>query len=106
MADTASSRWSWSRIVILGVAILELVQWLFHLPWLFLRPLSEIPTSGFPALMLFAVLVIFPILAVWGAFLAIKGQQLRRAALLVSVQPAVAVLSVIALALSVMIHGF
>ena len=56
--------------------------------------------------MLLAVLVIFPILAVWGAFLAIKGQQLRRAALLVSVQPAVAVLSVIALALSVMIHGF
>ncbi len=106
MADTASSKWSWSRIVILGVAILELVQWLFHLPYLFLRPLSEIPTSGLPALMLLAVLVIFPILAGWGAFLAIKGQQLRRAALLVSVQPTVSLLSVIALALSVMFHGY
>ena len=106
MADTASGTWSISRIVILGVAILELVQWLFYLPSLLLRPLSEIPTSGFPALMLLAVLVIYPILAAWGAFLAIKGRDLRRAALLVSVQPAVFVLSVIAFSLSVMMHGF
>jgi len=106
VADTASSRWSWSRIVILGVAILELVQWLFHLLALFVQPLSEIPTSGFPALMLLAVLVLFPILAAWGAWLAIKGRQLGRAALLVSVQPAVSLLSVIALALSVTFHGY
>jgi hypothetical protein len=106
VTETASTSWSFSRIVILGVAILELVQWLFYLPSLFLRPLSEIPTSGFPALMLFAVLVIFPILAAWGAWLAIKGRDLRRAALLVSVQPAVFVLSVLAFALSVSIHGF
>ena len=56
--------------------------------------------------MLLAVLVIFPILAAWGAYLAIKGRDLRRAALLVSVQPAVSLLSVITLALSVMIHGY
>lgn len=106
MAETAPNRWSFARVVILAVAILELVQWLFYLPALFLRPLSEIPTSGYPALMLLAALVIFPILAAWGAYLAIKGRQLGRAALLVSVQPVVFVLSVIVFALSVMMDGF
>jgi threonine/homoserine/homoserine lactone efflux protein len=106
VADTASSRWSWSRIVILGVAILELVQWLFSLLALFVQPLSEIPTSGFPALMLLLGLVVFPILAAWGATLAIKGQQLRRAALLVAVQPVVSVLIMVAFALTVMMGGF
>jgi hypothetical protein len=106
METAEAGRWSISRIVILGVAILELVQWLFYLPSLFLRPLSEIPTSGFPALMLLLVLVVYPILAAWGAWLAVKGRDLRRAALLVSVQPVVFVLSVIAFGLSVMTHGF
>ena len=104
MAETASSTWSISRIVILGVAILELVQWLSYLPSLFFR--SEIPTSGFPALMLLLALLVFPILAAWGGYLAIRGRDLRRAALLVSVQPVVFVLTVIAFALGVMIHGF
>ena len=106
MAEAASSRWSISRIVILGVAILELVQWLFSLLALFVRPLSEIPTVGLPALILFLGLVIYPILAVWGAWLAVKGRDLRRAALLVSAQPVVFVLSVIAFALSVTMDGF
>jgi hypothetical protein len=103
--EAAPSKWSISRIVILGVAILELVQWLFSLLALYVQPLSEIPTS-FPALMLLLGLVIFPILAAWGAWLAIKGRDLRRAALLVAVQPAISILSVIAFALAVMIHGF
>lgn len=106
MDVSKSGRWSVSRIVILGVAILELVQWLFYLPTLFLLPLSAIPTSGYPALMALVVLVVFPILAAWGAWLAIKGRDLRRAALLVSVQPVVFVLSVIAFALSVTMDGF
>ncbi len=105
MTDTASSRWSFARIVILGVAVLELVQWLFYLPSLFQLPLSAIPTSGYPALMLLAALVVFPILAAWGAYLAIKGRQLGRAALLVSVQPVVFVLTVIAFTI-VMMDGF
>ena len=104
METVKAGRWSIGRIVILGVAVLELMQWLFNLLSLFFR--SEIPTSGFPALILLLGLVIYPILAAWGATLAIKGRDLRRAALLVSVQPAVSVLSVLAFALSVMIHGF
>ena len=104
MAETAPSTWSLSRVAILGVAILELVQWLFNLLSLFFR--SEIPTSGFPALILLLGLVIYPILAAWGATLAIKGRDLLRAALLVSVQPAIFILTVIAFALGVMMHAF
>jgi hypothetical protein len=105
VAETAPSTWTISRIVILGVAILELVQWLFSLLAVFVQPPSEIPT-GVPALMLLLGLVIFPILAAWGAWLAIKGRDLRRAALLVAVQPAVSVLSMIAFAIAVTMGGF
>jgi hypothetical protein len=106
MPTAATGSWSISRIVILGVAILELAQWLFSLLAVFVQPLSQIPTSGIPALVLLLGLVIYPILAAWGAWLAIKGQQLGRAALLVAVQPVVSVLIMVAFALSVTMHGF
>ena len=49
------------------------------------------------------MVVIFPVLAVWGGTLAIKGQNLRRAGWLVAVQPIVLVVGAIAFVASVTI---
>jgi hypothetical protein len=77
-----------------------------YLPSLFLRPLSEIPTGGVPGLLMLCILVVFPVLAASAAVLAIRGQRLRIAAVLVSVQPFIWLLTVIGFAIGVANYGF
>ena len=106
MQTTGAGTWSWGRIAILVVAVLELINWLFYLPSLFTHPLSDIPTQGWQGALMLAILLVFPVLAAIGGVLAIRGQRLRLAAILVSIQPFVWLLTVIAFAIGVARHGF
>ena len=53
-----------------------------------------------------SILLVFPVLAATGGVLAIRGQRLRLAAILVSIQPFIWLLTVIAFAIGVARHGF
>jgi hypothetical protein len=105
MQTSKPNAWTWSRVTILVVAVLELLNWGAYLPSLFLRPLSEIPTDGVAGLLMLFILMVFPVLAASAAELAIRGQRLRIAAVLVGIQPLIWLLTVIGFAIGVTNYG-
>ena len=92
------------RRAILALAVLMLAAWLAELP--------ALPIHGFrvPAnwIGLIAVLklVLFPVLAIIAIVLAVKGERLPLAAMLVAAPLAAGVLTVLGFAAGVGIHGF
>jgi hypothetical protein len=77
------------RALVLVLAVLELFYWGYNLPLLLMRPVSEIFNSGWQGLLGVFGLVVFPACAAVGGVLAILGQRLALAAMLVAVQPLV-----------------
>jgi hypothetical protein len=85
------------RALVLLLAILELLYWGYRLPLLLMQPFSEIFNSGWAGPLGVCSLVVFPACAAGGGVLAILGQRLALATILVAVQPLAFLLVVVIL---------